>query len=130
MSKDKISPIFQPLTIRVEKAEDIFVTHRLELAIKLVEAILHCIKYGKSKMIFVEMIVESSKEIVSLNVQEHNFLDSLEKNLKILEEYEEYELCAEIMKAKDKILTGLPKKSKRAQQKEAVDNLINTIKSL
>jgi hypothetical protein len=106
------------------------VTHRLELAIKLVEAILHCIKYGKSKMTFVEMIVESSKEIVSLNVQEHNFLDSLEKNLKILEEYEEYELCAEIMKAKDKILTGLPKKSKRAQQKEAVDNLINTIKSL
>lgn len=130
MSKSKISPIFEPLTIRLEKTEDVFLLYRLELAIKVTEAVLYCIKYNKPKLIFAEIIVESTKEILSFNVTESSFLENLEKNLKILEEYEEYELCAEIMKAKEKIMKGLPKKSKRAKQKEAVDDLINTIKNL
>lgn len=130
MSKSKISPIFEPLTIRLEKAEDVFLLYRLELAIKVTEAVLYCIKYNKPKLIFAEIIVESTKEILSFNVTESSFLENLDKNLIILEEYEEYELCAEIMKAKEKIMKGLPKKSKRAKQKEAVDDLISTIKNL
>ena len=43
---------------------------------------------------------------------------------------EEYELCAEILKAKEKIINGLPKKSTSKKKKEAIDNLIGTIKNL
>lgn len=130
MGKSKISPIFEPLTIRLEKTEDVFLLYRLELAIKVTEAVLYCIKYNKPKLIFAEIIIESTKEILSFNVTESSFLENLDKNLKILEEYEEYELCAEIMKAKEKILKGLPKKSARKQKNEAVENLISTIKNL
>jgi hypothetical protein len=67
-----------------------------------------------------------------LHVNEENFLENLEKNLEILVEYEEYELCAEIMKAKEKILQGLPKKRtrKKKDNTKEIDNLINTIKRL
>jgi hypothetical protein len=122
--------IFEPLSIRTNDPKTAFEENRYEIAMKIVEAVLHCIKFGKSKLVFAEIIVPKSKEIICLNVEEDSFLENLEKNLNILIEYEEYELCAEIMKAKEKIINGLPKKSPRKKKKEAVDNLIGTIKNL
>lgn len=122
--------IFEPLSIRTNAPKTVFEDYRHELAIKVVEAILHCIKFGKSKAIFAEIIIPKSKEIVCLNVEETNFLESLEKNLDVLVELEEYELCAELVKAKEKIKNGLPKKTARKRKKEAVDDLIGTIKNL
>ena len=122
--------VIEPLSIRTNKPKMVFNEYRVEMAIKVVEAILHCIKFGKSKTVFAEIIIPASKEIVCLNIEEHNFLDTLNTNLDILVEEEEYELCAELVKAKEKIVNGLPKKSKRKSKKEAVDNLIGTIKNL
>jgi hypothetical protein len=122
--------VFEPLSIRTNSPKDIFESYRYEIATKMTEAILHCIKFGKSKTVFAEIIVPKSKEIICLNVEETGFLENLEKNLNVLIEIEEYELCAEIMKAKEKIIKGLPKKSSRKKKKEAVDNLIGTIKNL
>ena len=122
--------LFEPLSIRTNKPKLVFEEYKLEIAIKIVEAILHCIKFGKSKTVFAELIVPSSKEIICLNVEEDNFLENLDKNLDILVEHEEYELCAELMKAKEKIINGLPKKSASKKKKEAIDNLIGTIKNL
>ena len=130
MNKSKKTPAFKPFTIKLEKADDIFNIYRLELAIKVTEAVLYCIKYNMPKLIFAEAIIGSTQEILSLNVTENTFLENLDKNLIILEEYEEYELCAEIIKAREKILKGLPKKSTRKQKDEAVENLISTIKNL
>ena len=114
----------------LEKTDDIFILYRLELAIKVTKAVLYCIKYNIPKLIFAEVIIGSTQEILSLNVTENTFLENLDKNLIILEEYEEYELCAEIVKTREKILKGLPKKSTRKQKDEAVENLISTIKNL
>jgi hypothetical protein len=122
--------VFEPLSIRTNKPKSVFSEYKVEMAIKVVEAILHCIKFGKSKTIFAEIIVPASKEIICLNIEENNFLDTLNTNLDILVEQEEYELCAELVKAKEKIIKGLPKKSTRKKKKEAVDNLIGTIKNL
>ena len=122
--------IFEPLSIRTNNPKSVFDTHRDEISKKIVEAILHCIKFGKSKTTFAEIIVPSSKEIICLNVDESSFLETLETNMDVLVENEEYELCAEIMKAKEKIIKGLPKKSSRKKKKEATDDLINAIKKL
>lgn len=130
MSSKSNIVIFEPLSIRTNDPKAAFEERRYEIAMKIVEAILHCIKFGKSKTIFAEVIVPKSKEIICLNVEENSFLENLEKNLSILVEYEEYEMCAEIMKAKEKIINGLPKKSARKKKKEAVENLIGTIKNL
>jgi hypothetical protein len=110
MNKSKKTPAFKPFTIKLEKTDDIFILYRLELAIKVTKAVLYCIKYNIPKLIFAEVIIGSTQEILSLNVTENTFLENLDKNLIILEEYEEYELCAEIVKTREKILKGLPKK--------------------
>ena len=130
VSNKKNIVVFEPLSIRTNKPKLVFEQYKLEIAIKIVEAILHCNKFGKSKTVFAELIIPSSKEIICLNVEEDNFLENLDKNLDILVEYEEYELCAELMKAKEKIINGLPKKSAIKKKKEAIDNLIGTIKNL
>ena len=122
--------VFEPLSIRTNKPGEVFKQHREDLAKKMVEAILHCIKFNKSKAVFAEIIVPVSKEIIHLNIEENNFLENLDKNLEVLVELEEYELCAELMKAKEKIINGLPKKSAIKKKKEAIDNLIGTIKNL
>jgi hypothetical protein len=122
--------IFEPLSIRTNAPKTVFEDYRYEFAVKIVEAVIHCIKFGKSKTVFAEIIIPKSKEIVCLNVEETNFLENLEKNLDLLIELEEYELCAELVKAKEKIINGLPKKTTRKRKKEAVDNLIGTIKNL
>jgi len=130
VNKNKKIPVFKPFIIKLEKTDDIFTLYRLELAIKVTEAVLYCIKYNIPKLIFAEVLVNKTQEILSLNVTEQTFLENLEKNLIILEEYEEYELCAEIVKAKEKILKPLSKKSTRKQKNENVDKLINVIKNL
>lgn len=122
--------VFEPLSIRTNKPGEIFKQHREDLAKKMVEAILHCIKFNKSKAIFAEIIVPASKEIIHLNIEESNFLENLDKNLEVLVELEEYELCAEIMRAKEYLANGIPKKKTRKNKKEAIDNLIGTIKNL
>jgi hypothetical protein len=130
--KVNIGLIFEPLSIRTDKPDKVFEAHRKHISKKTVEAILHCIKYNKPKILFAEIIVPSSKQVITLYVNEDNFLENLEKNLEILVEYEEYELCAEIVTAKEKVLNGLPKKrsQKKTSSKEDIDNLINTIKNL
>lgn len=122
--------VFEPLSIRTNKPGEVFKQHREDLAKKMVEAILHCIKFEKPKAVFAEIIVPASKEIIHLNIEESNFLENLDKNLEVLIELEEYELCAEIMKAKEQLSKGLPKKTVRKKKKEAIDNLIGTIKNL
>jgi hypothetical protein len=122
--------VFEPLSIRTNKPGEVFKQHREDLAKKMVEAILHCIKFNKSKAVFAEIIVPVSKKIIHLNIEENNFLENLDKNLEVLVELEEYELCAEIMKAKEQLANGLPKKKTRKKKKEAIDNLIGTIKNL
>lgn len=127
-----IGLIFESLLIRTDKPDQVFELHRRKISKKTVEAILHCIKYNKSKLTFLEIVIPASKQIITINVEESNFLENLEKNLEIMIEYEEYELCAEIVKAKEKITKGFPKKSRRSKKKQNddVDNLINTIKNL
>lgn len=122
--------VFKPLSIRTNHPGNVFKEYKTELAKVMVEAILHCIKFNKSKTLFAEIIVPASKEIICLNIEEENFLENLDKNLQVLIELEEYELCAEVIKAKEKIANGLPKKTPRKRKKEAVDNLIGTIKNL
>ena len=122
--------IFEPLSIRTNAPKTVFEDYRYEFAVKIVEAVIHCIKFGKSKTVFAEIIIPKSKEIICLNVEETSFLENLEKNLDLLIELEEYELCAELVKAKEKIINGLPKKTARKRKKEVIDDLIGTIKNL
>lgn len=96
----------------------------------MVEAVLYCIDNKEDGLIFADIIVSFSQEVVQLSVYKDSFIDILDKNLKILEDYEEYEICAEILKAKNKLIKKSSKTPIKQSKKEAINNLIHTIKKL
>ena len=57
-------------------------------------------------------------------------LDVLDKNLETLEKFEEYELCAEILRLKEKIAKDVAKKTRTRRKNRSIDDLINVIKDL
>jgi hypothetical protein len=122
--------MFEPLLLKVENPSDIFEKYRLELAKKLVEAISYCVKTNLPNIIFVEIETITPISTLQLRVDKSTFLDSLEKNLITLEQYEEYEICAEIMKLKEKIIKNSTKKRSYNKKDKAVADLINTLKNL
>lgn len=96
----------------------------------MVEAVLYCIDNKEDGLIFADIIVPFSQEVVQLSVYKDSFIDILDKNLKILEDYEEYEMCAEVLKAKNKLIKKSSKTPVKRNKKEAINNLIHTIKKL
>lgn len=121
---------FSSLIFRSDSPKDILQTHKFELSYKMVEAVLYCIDNKEDGLIFADIIVPFSQEVVQLSVYKDSFIDILDKNLKILEEYEEYEMCAEVLKAKNKLLKKSSKTPIKRSKKEAINNLIHTIKKL
>lgn len=121
---------FSSLIFRSDSPKDILQTHRFELSYKMVEAVLYCIDNKEDGLIFADIIVPFSQEVVQLSVYKDSFIDILDKNLKILEDYEEYEMCAEVLKAKNKLIKKSSKTPIKRSKKEAINNLIHTIKKL
>lgn len=121
---------FSSLIFRSDSPKDILQTHRFELSYKMVEAVLYCIDNKEDGLIFADIIVPFSQEVVQLSVYKDSFIDILDKNLKILEDYEEYEMCAEVLKAKNKLIKKSSKTPVKRNKKEAINNLIHTIKKL
>jgi tRNA A37 threonylcarbamoyladenosine dehydratase len=102
---------YEPLQITISSVEDIFTTHKCDIA----KAILRAIKYGypkKMKIIdFAELKFGPKGEMtVQLAIDRREFSELIDKNLQILEEFEEYEWCAEALKLKEKINKNKAKK--------------------
>jgi hypothetical protein len=121
---------FSSLTFRSDSPKDILQNHKFELSYKMVEAVLYCIDNKEEGLIFADIIVPFSQEVVHLSVYKDSFIDILDKNLKILEDHEEYEMCAEVLKAKNKLIKKSSRTPIKKNKKEAISNLIHAIKKL
>jgi hypothetical protein len=121
---------FSSLTFRSDSPKDILQNHKFELSYKMVEAVLYCIDNKEEGLIFADIIVPFSQEVVHLSVYKDSFIDILDKNLKILEDHEEYEMCAEVLKAKTKLIKKSSRTPIKKNKKEAISNLIHAIKKL
>lgn len=126
----KKSNIFTPLLLQVDNPSEVFDKHRLELSKSAVEAVSYCISNKLTNIVFVEIETIPSLSTLQLRVDQQSFLDVLDKNLSILERFEEYELCAEILKLKEKILKDQAKKTRTRRKNRSIDDLIKTIKDL
>lgn len=106
MKKEK----FKPITIVLNSPEDIFETRKRDVS----KAILNAIEYATSKRVkqvdFVELIF-NQLATVKLAIDSKDFPELIDKNIKILEGLEEYEMCAKGVKLKQK-LTKKTKKEK------------------
>jgi hypothetical protein len=126
----KKSNIFTPLLLQVDNPSEVFDKHRLELSKSAVEAVSYCISNKLTNIVFVEIETIPSLSTLQLRVDQQSFLDVLDKNLSTLEKFEEYELCAEILKLKEKILKDQAKKTRTRRKNRSVDDLIKVIKDL
>jgi len=121
---------FTPLLLQVDNPSDVFQKHRLELSKSAVEAVSYCVNNKLTNIVFVEIETIPSLSTLQLRVDQQSFLDVLDKNLETLEKFEEYELCAEILRLKDKITKDSAKKTRIRRKNRSIDDLINVIKDL
>jgi hypothetical protein len=122
--------IFTPLLLQVDNPSDIFNNYRLELSKSAVEAVLYCVNNKLTNIVFVEIETVPSFSTLQLRVDQQSFLDILDKNLDTLEKFEEYELCAKMVKLKEKIIKDQAKKPRTQRKNRSIDDLIKTIKDL
>ncbi len=98
MKKEK----FEPLQILEDNPNEVFENHKKDIAKAIILAIEYALKTKRKKIDFAEISVKGIL-IIALSIRSNEFDDLLDDNLKILEEEEEYELCALALKLKNKI---------------------------
>jgi len=102
MKEKKPSKQFKAIEVHCTNPNDIFSDNRLEISKAIVEAIDFALKNKRKKVVFAQVIIKNIMA-VTLSVEKREFMDLLNQNLEILVELEEYEMCALIMKLKNKL---------------------------
>lgn len=129
MARKKIT--FDHLLIETDDIEYAIKEYKLDISKKIIEAISYCIQTNQPEIMFMEIELPLEEKILSFIVEEKSFLSYLDTNLPTLVEYEEYELCDKVIKLKEQIMNGLPKRRKSKKKKDDnINDLINVIKNL
>jgi len=106
---------FNPIEIETDNPATIFQEHKLELS----KAIIHAIDFAitnKRKKVDFALIVVKSILVITLSIDNREFLDLLEQNIENLVEFEEYEDCALAVKLQKKINKKLQKDEVHLQE--------------
>ena len=93
---------FKPVQIFANYPSDIFETHRREIAKAIIDGVSFGIRNKKDKVDFAEIVVKEMI-IITLSIDSKEFTQLLDENIQTLIEYEDYELCAQALKLKNKI---------------------------
>lgn len=122
---------FEHLLVETDDIKSVFDTYKIDISKKIIEAVSYCIENNKPEIMFMEIELPLEEKILSFIVEEKSFLSYLDTNLPTLVEYEEYELCDKVVKMKERIQQGLPKRRKSKKKKDDdINDLINVIKNL
>ena len=73
--------------------------HDLQISEACVRGILDNLNSKKRHIHILEVTVEEDDTIFDITCDKKDFLETLEKNLIIMEKWEQYETCSEIVKA-------------------------------
>lgn len=82
-----------------EDFEELMQANNFEISSAIVKTILKNLKGRKKHVHILEINVLEEQTIYDITINREDMLESLEKNLKIHEENEAYEICSEIVKA-------------------------------
>jgi hypothetical protein len=93
---------FLPLQISENNPNEVFENHKKDIAKAIILAIDYAIRTRKKKIDFAQINVKGVL-IIALSIKNNEFGGLIADNLKILEEEEEYEICALALKLKNKI---------------------------
>ncbi len=103
---------YQPIEIHIENPINLFEEHRLEISKAIVNGIEFGMRSRKQKIDFAKVVVKDVI-VITLSIKKKEFLGLLDEHLKILIEYEEYEMCALITKLKQKLNKSNEKVTKK-----------------
>lgn len=82
-----------------DEFEQMVVNRDLRISKALVETILKNLNGRKRHLHALSILVEQEQTIYDITVDRQDFVTTLEQNLSILEENEDYETCAKVMDA-------------------------------
>ena len=82
-----------------EDFESLMQDSNFEISTAIVKSILKNLKGRKKHVHILEINVVEEQTVYDITISRGDMLESLEKNLKIQEQNEAYELCGEIVKA-------------------------------
>jgi len=86
-----------------DEFEDLVSSKDLNLSDIIVNSILNNLENEEGKIHSVDLIIKGEGIVYSLELLKENFIDTLEKNLKIQEYHEQFERCVEIQQALAKL---------------------------
>lgn len=104
---------FKPIEIKVNNPTEVFQTHRCEISKAIINGVDFGVRNNKSKVDFAKLFVKNTI-IITLAIDSDEFIELLDDNIKTLVEYEEYEVCAQAMKVKNKLKRKNEKVTKEA----------------
>ena len=84
-----------------DEFEKLVANRDLRISKALVDTILKNLKSRKRYFHALSILVEQEQTIYDITVDRQDFVTTLQQNLPILEENEDYETCAEVIKAMD-----------------------------
>lgn len=82
-----------------EELEYLVLSKDLNLSDIIVNSILSNLETKEEKIHFVDLIIKDEGVVYSLDVLKENFIDTLERNLKVQQHHEQFERCIEIQQA-------------------------------
>jgi hypothetical protein len=82
-----------------DEFEELIKKRDVRISKALVETILKNLKGRKRHLHALSVLVEQEQAIYDITIDRKEFINTLEQNLPILQDNEDYETCAEIVKA-------------------------------
>jgi hypothetical protein len=82
-----------------DEFEELVSNRDVRISKALVETILKNLKGRKRHLHALSVLVEQEQTIYDITVDREEFITTLNQNLPVLEENEDYEMCADIIKA-------------------------------
>ena len=105
---------FKPAKILIESPDDLFEDNKYEISVAIIKAIKHALEFELDSIDFAVVLLQDFASM-TLTIDRDDFEDSLEANIKIMEEFERYEACQLIttLQEKLKISSATVKKTKK-----------------
>jgi hypothetical protein len=93
---------FKPIHLHLDSPEELFSTYKCEVARGIIKAMQFAYENNVEVIDFAEVVLNKFMKVY-LAIDTREFSELIDKNIKILEENEEYELCAIGIKLKENL---------------------------
>lgn len=123
---------FEPLKIQIdnpleeEGLIEVISQNRVELHKKIVDGIEYCIANRLGKLSHAEGYFNKTL-VVIVSIKSDDFNFHLDTSLRVLEELEEYEYCARVLKLKEALIDFKPKVPRKPKEKKTLQSVIKSL---